>query len=109
MGARQRRLSPLSRRGMGTAGQGRRGNVRAALAGGVPVRPVLAHDLAQAGELPRRLRRVRPGGRPGLLGRYAEAPPRPPVTTADIPAWTPASKACARDLKRLGFTFTGPV
>jgi DNA-3-methyladenine glycosylase I len=50
-----------------------------------------------------------PGGLAALLWRYAEAPPRPPVTTADIPAWTPASKACARDLKRLGFTFTGPV
>jgi DNA-3-methyladenine glycosylase I len=50
-----------------------------------------------------------PGGLAALLWRYAEAPPRPPATTADIPAWTPESKACARELKRLGFTFTGPV
>ena len=50
-----------------------------------------------------------PGGLAALMWRYAEAPDRPPATTADIPAWTPASKACARELRRLGFTFTGPV
>jgi DNA-3-methyladenine glycosylase I len=32
-----------------------------------------------------------------------------PVTLADVPAWTPASKALSRELKRAGFTFTGPV
>jgi DNA-3-methyladenine glycosylase I len=50
-----------------------------------------------------------PGGLAALLWRYGEAPPRPPATTADIPAWTPGSKACARELRGLGFTFTGPV
>jgi DNA-3-methyladenine glycosylase I len=50
-----------------------------------------------------------PGGLAGLMWRYADAPARAPVTTADVPAWTPASKACAKELRRLGFTFTGPV
>ena len=50
-----------------------------------------------------------PGGLAALVWRYAEVPARPPATTADIPAWTPASKACAAELRRLGFTFTGPV
>ena len=50
-----------------------------------------------------------PGGLAALMWRYAEAPARAPATTADIPAWTPASKACAKELRRLGFTFTGPV
>jgi len=50
-----------------------------------------------------------PGGLAALMWRYAEAPGRPPTTTADIPAWTPASKTCAKELRRLGFTFTGPV
>src|SRR5882724_5442500 len=50
-----------------------------------------------------------PGGLAALMWRYAEAPGNPPATTADIPAWTPASKACAGELRRLGFTFTGPV
>ena len=50
-----------------------------------------------------------PGGLAALVWGYAQAPARAAVTTADIPAWTPASKACARELRRLGFTFTGPV
>ncbi len=50
-----------------------------------------------------------PGGLAALVWRYAQAPARPPVTTADIPASTPASKACAAELRRLGFSFTGPV
>jgi DNA-3-methyladenine glycosylase I len=50
-----------------------------------------------------------PGGLAALLWRYAEAPGRPPATIADVPAWTPASRACARELRALGFTFTGPV
>ena len=32
-----------------------------------------------------------------------------PRTTADIPAQTPASKALSAELRRNGFTFTGPV
>ena len=50
-----------------------------------------------------------PGGLAALVWAYAPSPARAPATTADIPAWTPASKACAGELRRLGFTFTGPV
>ena len=32
-----------------------------------------------------------------------------PATLADVPASTPASKACARELRGLGFVFVGPV
>ena len=32
-----------------------------------------------------------------------------PLTTADNPAWTPASKALSVELRRHGFRFTGPV
>lgn len=50
-----------------------------------------------------------PGGLAALVWRYADGPPRPPVTTGDVPSWSPASKACARELRGLGFAFTGPV
>jgi DNA-3-methyladenine glycosylase I len=50
-----------------------------------------------------------PGGLAALVWRYAETPARAPATTADVPPWTPASKACASELRRHGFTFTGPV
>ena len=50
-----------------------------------------------------------PGGLAALVWRYAETPGRAPATTADVPASTPASKACASELRRHGFTFTGPV
>jgi DNA-3-methyladenine glycosylase I len=32
-----------------------------------------------------------------------------PATSADVPAWTPASKALSAQLRRSGFRFTGPV
>jgi DNA-3-methyladenine glycosylase I len=53
-----------------------------------------------------------PGGLAAVVWRYAAGPggpSRPPATTADVPAWTPASKACSRELRGFGFTFTGPV
>lgn len=50
-----------------------------------------------------------PGGLAALVWRYARVPAPAPVTMADVPAWTPASKACARELRSLGFTFTGQV
>lgn len=51
-----------------------------------------------------------PGGLADLVWRYAETPGRPaPVSTADVPAATPASRALSRELRRLGFAFTGPV
>jgi DNA-3-methyladenine glycosylase I len=44
-----------------------------------------------------------------LVWGYAE-PERPvPRTLADLPAQTPASKALAKELRRRGFVFTGPV
>jgi DNA-3-methyladenine glycosylase I len=53
-----------------------------------------------------------PGGLAALLWRYqakdTDRPPAP-VTTADVPASSPASRACARELRRLGFSFVGPV
>jgi DNA-3-methyladenine glycosylase I len=49
-----------------------------------------------------------PGGLAALVWRYS-APAPPPVTLADVPASTDGSAACARELRRLGFTFTGPV
>jgi DNA-3-methyladenine glycosylase I len=52
-----------------------------------------------------------PGGLAALLWRYRDEGerPAPPATTADIPAQTAASKACARELRKLGFAFVGPV
>jgi DNA-3-methyladenine glycosylase I len=50
-----------------------------------------------------------PGGLAALVWRYADAQAPAPVTLADVPAWTPASKACARELRGLGFSFVGPV
>ena len=50
-----------------------------------------------------------PGGLAALVWRYAGDSGPAPVTTADVPAWTPASRALSRELRRLGFTFTGPV
>jgi DNA-3-methyladenine glycosylase I len=53
-----------------------------------------------------------PGGLAALVWSYAGDPagrPAAPVTTADIPASTPASRALARELRRRGFSFTGPL
>ncbi|MEP7026240.1 MAG: DNA-3-methyladenine glycosylase I [Actinomycetota bacterium] len=50
-----------------------------------------------------------PGGLAATIWQYAEASGAVPVTLADVPAQTPASKALAKELKRHGFTFTGPV
>lgn len=55
-----------------------------------------------------------PGGLAALIWQYADDAPagpghQPPVSTAHIPAWTPASKALSRELRRRGFSFTGPV
>ena len=56
LGARLRRLP---RRGVGAPGDRRPGHLREAHARGVPVGALLAHDPAQAGELPSGVRRVR--------------------------------------------------
>jgi DNA-3-methyladenine glycosylase I len=53
-----------------------------------------------------------PGGLAALVWKYADDPgshPDPPVTTADVPAQTPASQALARELRAAGFSFAGPV
>ena len=50
-----------------------------------------------------------PGGLSALVWKYAAEPAAAPQTMADIPPTTPASKALSAELKRHGFTFTGPV
>ena len=50
-----------------------------------------------------------PGGLSALVWRYAGETAAPPRLMADLPASTPASKALSAELRRLGFTFTGPV
>jgi len=45
-----------------------------------------------------------------LVWSYADAEPRPaPRTLADLPAQTQASTALAKELRKRGFVFTGPV
>ncbi len=48
------------------------------------------------------------GGLPALVRRYAAFDPAP-VGWADVPSRTAGSAALAKDLKRAGFTFVGPV
>jgi DNA-3-methyladenine glycosylase I len=48
-------------------------------------------------------------GLDALVWKYAGVPGPAPRTLADLPAATPASKALSAELKRHGFTFTGPV
>jgi DNA-3-methyladenine glycosylase I len=50
-----------------------------------------------------------PGGLTELVWKYAAEPGPAPRTLADVPATTPASKALSAELRRYGFTFTGPV
>ena len=50
-----------------------------------------------------------PDGLAGRVWNYAEDQRPAPVTLADVPAVTPASKALAKDLRAAGFRFTGPV
>ena len=50
-----------------------------------------------------------PDGLDALVWNYAGEPGPAPRTLADLPSSTPASKALSAELKRYGFTFTGPV
>jgi DNA-3-methyladenine glycosylase I len=52
-----------------------------------------------------------PSGLSDLVWSYAGADPAPPAprTLADVPAQTPASKRLSAQLRKHGFTFTGPV
>ena len=59
LGRQRRRVSALSRRGMGRAAENRPRHLREAGAGRLPGRAVVDHDPAQARELPPRLRQVR--------------------------------------------------
>jgi DNA-3-methyladenine glycosylase I len=49
-----------------------------------------------------------PDGLAAVVWSFA-ADRQPPQTTADIPSWTPASKALSVQLRKHGFRFTGPV
>ena len=50
-----------------------------------------------------------PGGLAVLVWNYSGGQEKAPVTLADVPSWTPESKALSKELKRHGFSFTGPV
>jgi DNA-3-methyladenine glycosylase I len=50
-----------------------------------------------------------PDGLSALVWEYATEPGPAPQTLADVPGATPGSKALSAELKRHGFTFTGPV
>jgi DNA-3-methyladenine glycosylase I len=50
-----------------------------------------------------------PDGLTDLVWKYAGEPATAPRTLADVPSATPASKALSAELRRHGFTFTGPV
>ncbi len=50
-----------------------------------------------------------PGGLAKLVWAFAGGRDRAPRTLAEVPASTPASKMLAKELKRHGFSFTGPV
>jgi DNA-3-methyladenine glycosylase I len=50
-----------------------------------------------------------PDGLSALIWKYADETGHAPRTLAEVPSTTPASKALSKELKRHGFTFTGPV
>jgi DNA-3-methyladenine glycosylase I len=50
-----------------------------------------------------------PEGLAARVWKYAPDSAPAPTTLGDIPAVTPESKALAKDLRRAGFRFTGPV
>ena len=50
-----------------------------------------------------------PDGLAARVWKYAGEQAPAPVTLADVPPVTPASKALAKDLRAAGFRFTGPV
>ncbi|CAA9499587.1 MAG: DNA-3-methyladenine glycosylase, partial [uncultured Solirubrobacteraceae bacterium] len=69
-------LRALPRRGVGAAGHRRARGVRAPLARGLPVRPVVADDPRQAAGVPRGVRGLRPGRHGPLRGRGPRAAAR---------------------------------
>jgi DNA-3-methyladenine glycosylase I len=56
-----------------------------------------------------RAARALAGGLAALVWSHAGGQERAPATLADVPSWTPASKLLAKELRRHGFSFTGPV
>jgi len=50
-----------------------------------------------------------PGGLSDLVWAYADGPGPAPRTLDDVPASTKASKSLSSELRKHGFTFTGPV
>ena len=50
-----------------------------------------------------------PDGLTALVWKYQGEPGPAPRTPAEVPSATPASKALSAELRRHGFTFTGPV
>lgn len=50
-----------------------------------------------------------PAGLAALAWQYSPGPSPAPAASADVPAWTAASKALSRELRSRGFAFTGPV
>ncbi len=50
-----------------------------------------------------------PDGLSALVWKYADEQGHAPRTMAEVPSSTPASKALSAELRRHGFTFTGPV
>ena len=87
------RLRALPRRGVGAAGHGRPRPLRAHGARGLPVRPLVAHDPAQARELPRGVRRLR-DRRGGALrrARRGRACSRTPASSATAARSRPRSR-----------------
>ncbi len=50
-----------------------------------------------------------PAGLAATVWSYADTGAAGPRTLDDVPAWTPASKALSKELRKHGFRFTGPV
>jgi DNA-3-methyladenine glycosylase I len=50
-----------------------------------------------------------PDGLGAVVWRYADPGAPPPRTLADVPATTPGSTALAKELKKNGFRFVGPI
>jgi DNA-3-methyladenine glycosylase I len=50
-----------------------------------------------------------PEGLAAIVWRHAPRAARAPATLAEVPSSTPAAAGCARELRRLGLSFVGPV
>jgi DNA-3-methyladenine glycosylase I len=73
--------------------------------------PGIVRNRAKIDAVIRNARAARdlPDGLASLVWRHADGEARAPDTLADVPSWTPESKALAAELRRHGFSFTGPV